>query len=125
MPTTTGHWETRTWDESVVDLLDLTADRKNQIRKSVADARRAVRAARNEAVAAAAPASAAITARGGASVSLVKRDHARLAAAAAAAYGIYKAVPFVQRFWVQTGGARPEEPEESGGAGTGRSRRRR
>lgn len=95
------HWETRTWDESVVDLLDLTADRMNQIRKSVADARRAVRAARNGAAVAAAPASTAITTRGGASVSLVKRDHARLAAAAAAAYGIYKAVPFVQRFWVQ------------------------
>jgi hypothetical protein len=91
-------WTTRTWDDSAVGELDLTDDRKSEIRQAVSAARRAARAAsRSEAAAVDTSTNEAVGARSGANDALVKAVGTLLASVAV--YGIYKAVPHVQKLW--------------------------
>jgi hypothetical protein len=91
-------WTTRTWDDSVADRLDLTDDRKREIRQGVSAARRAARAAMcSEAAVVDTSTSETVGAQGGANDVAVKATGALLASVAV--YGIYKAVPHVQKFW--------------------------
>ena len=88
-------WTTRTWDDSAVGELDLTDDRKSEIRQAVSAARRA--ASRSEAAAVNTSTNEAVGARSGANDALVKAVGTLLASVAV--YGIYKAVPHVQKLW--------------------------
>jgi hypothetical protein len=91
-------WTTRTWDDSVAGELDLTDDRKREIRQAVSAARRAVRAAsRSEAAVVDTSTNRAVDARGSASDALAKTVGTLLASVTV--YGIYKAVPHVRRLW--------------------------
>lgn len=78
--------------------LDLTDDRKREIRQAVSAARRAAKAAsRSEAAVLDTSPNEAVDARGGANDALVKAMGTLLASVAV--YGIYKAVPHVQKLW--------------------------
>jgi hypothetical protein len=100
-------WETRTWDDSVAGELNLSDDRKRQIRQAISDQRRTARAARSEAAVVADRARhqmAAVADRSrsdavGARVVDIDALAKPVLLAAAAAYGIYKAVPLARKLW--------------------------
>lgn len=89
-------WETTTWDDAVLGVLDLSDDAKRRIQQAVSDmrkARQAARAVRSQAVAIAdISRNDVVGARGG--YALTKAGGTLLAGVAA--YGIFKAIPLVQ-----------------------------
>lgn len=94
-------WETRSWDDSVVSHLNLSDDRKRQIRQAVSEARRTARAARSAAVVVAdtPPATVPTTSAREAVAVLRSTGTGRAMLVAAAAYGGYRAAPLVQKLW--------------------------
>lgn len=88
-------WETRTWDDEITAQVDISDERKRQIREAVAAARRQSRAEPVDTpVSGDSPAPAG---DGDSSAVLIAAVGALLAAVAA--YGLYKAAPHVMDFW--------------------------
>lgn len=106
-------WETRSWLETVVEELDLSETGIGQIRQVVADQRLAQKVAREAGTAAAEAAfrsaeAAKRTADAAQAVGTVTRTPVIVGLVAATAYGLYKAVPLIQRRRHQRADAAPD-----------------
>ncbi|MGY0386383.1 hypothetical protein ACWZJV_05370 [Nocardioides sp. WG-D5] len=86
------YWTTRSWDPSITNELDVTAERKREIRQKAADARRASREPAAEDASGLAPTDD-IDREG---ISL--RPIVLVGGGVVAAFGIYKAAPHIKRF---------------------------
>jgi hypothetical protein len=93
-------WTTRTWDDKITDELDITDDRKKEIRQSISIAKQKVNKTEDEVIAIECDNNSnedadTADANNGARVKAVRN----LLLAVGVIYGIYKATPYIRRLW--------------------------
>lgn len=111
------YWETRTWDPRVTAEVNLSDDRKRQIREAAQEARRLKQAAAAvEAVAPQADAGKGAKSNGSGVDPLTVA--VGVALAAVSVYGIKKVAPHLKALWTERGGPRSTEPDDSSGDAT-------
>ncbi|MEU4659450.1 hypothetical protein AB0G32_36905 [Streptomyces sp. NPDC023723] len=103
-------WSTRTWDDGITDELDITEDRKREIRLALAAAKQRAAGPADEPVAEPDD-----DAERGGNGALVLAVGAVLVAASA--YGIRTAAPYVRKFLADKAAPRIRRPRQSGPAG--------
>lgn len=87
-------WPTRTWDDRIADELDITEDRKKEIRQAISIAKQKINESQDESIAIECDSCINEDANNNA---LVMAVGALLVAVSA--YGIYKAAPYIKRWW--------------------------
>lgn len=104
-------WATRTWDDGITAELDITQDRKRELRKAMADAKQTAAEPKTK-----------IQPTEYASYDTEDAETPRISnpnlvagiGALVVFYGAYKAAPYVKRLWNRKGCTRPKENEEYG-----------
>lgn len=93
------YWTTRTWDDGITDELDITDDRKKEIRQAISAAKQQTNDSDNEDIA--------VDSDSYSNENEDKTDTDNIALVVAvsallvavSAYGIYKAAPHIKRWW--------------------------
>lgn len=93
------YWTTRTWDDGITDELDITEDRKKEIKQAISVAKQNLNESENEDIAVECDSYSDENSEGraGDSDALVMAVSALLVAVST--YGIYKATPYIKRLW--------------------------
>jgi len=92
-------WTTRTWDDGITDELDITDDRKKEIRQAISIAKQKTNELDNEDI------EADCGSYNNENADVTDTDNDALIAAisallvAVSVYGIYKAAPYIKRWW--------------------------
>lgn len=92
-------WTTRTWDDRIADELDITDDRKKEIRQAISIAKQKINESKDEGIAVECDSysdenSEERTDKNAALVATIS-----VLLVAVSAYGIYKATPYIKRWW--------------------------
>jgi hypothetical protein len=92
-------WTTRTWDDGIADELDITEDRKKEIRQAISIAKQKTNESEDEglAIECNSYSNEAADTTDANNDALVEAVSALLVAVSA--YGIYKATPYIKRWW--------------------------
>lgn len=93
------YWTTRTWDNGITEKLDITEDRKKEIRQAIASAKQKISKSEEEDI------TINCDSYGNETADRADDDYDALVAAvavlliAASSYGIYKATPYIKQWW--------------------------
>ena len=92
------YWTTRTWDDGITDELDITEDRKKEIKQAISVAKQKLNDPENEDIAVECDSNNDETTETNSNNDVLVWA-VRALILAASSYGIYKAAPYVKRWW--------------------------
>lgn len=92
------YWTTRTWDDEIKNEMDITNDRKREIRQAISEAKQKLKESEDEDVAIECDSNNDETTETNSNNDVLVLAVGALILAAST-YGIYKAAPYVKRWW--------------------------